>query len=212
MRIRATVLFVFALVLGVPAVGAPAPDDKPAEQTTTPYYPLKVGNTWTYKAGDTTVTVTVAKFEEISKQNCARLESSSAGGKPTLVEDVAVKADGVYRYGVADKTVEPPVKILALPPKKDETWKIDATIGTETLKGSFKSGEEAEVKVPAGTFKDVITITGADIDANGRKISMTYYFAKDFGIIKQRIKIGDAAESVVFELEKFESGKAEPGK
>ncbi len=124
---------------------------------------------------------------------------------------MAVKADGVYRYAVADKKVEPPVKILALPPKKDETWKIDAAIGTQTLKGSFKSGEAAEVKVPAGTYKDVVTVTGEDIeivDADGRKMkmSMTCYFAKDFGIIKQRIKLGDAAESV-FELERFESGK-----
>ena len=92
------------------------------------------------------------------------------------------------------------------------SWKIDAAIGTEKLKGSFKSGQEAEVKVPAGTYKDVVTVTGEDIDANGRKISMTYYFAKEVGIIKQRIKFGDAAETVTFELEKFEAGKAEPGK
>jgi hypothetical protein len=206
MTTRASVLFVLALALAVPAVAAPAADDKPAAQATTPYYPLKVGNTWTYKVGDTKVTVTVAKFEEVEKQSCARIESSSAEGKPTLVEFVAVKADGVYRYAVADKKVEPPVKILALPPKKDETWKIDAAIGTEKLKGSFKCGEEAEVKVPAGTYKDVITVTGEDIDANGRKITMTYYFAKDVGIVKQRIKFGDAAESV-FELEKFKAGE-----
>jgi hypothetical protein len=210
MRTRASVLCVLAVALGVPAVATPAADDKPADPATTPYYPLKIGNTWTYKVGDTKVAVTVAKFEKFDDQNCARIESSSAGGKPTLVEHVAVKADGLYRYAVADKKVDPPVKIMALPPKKDETWKIDAAIGAESLKGSFKTGEADEVKVPAGTYKDVVTVTGEDIETisgvEKRKLSITYYFAKDVGIIKQRIKLGDGPETV-FELEKFEPGK-----
>jgi hypothetical protein len=199
--------FLLALALAVPAAAA---DDKPADMPTTPYYPLQVGNTWTYKVDykaddDTRVTITVVKNEEFDKQPCARLETSGGRDKPRESEDVAVKADGVYRYAIGGKKVEPPVKILALPPKKDETWKIDAAVGTEKLKGSFKSEEVAEVKVPAGTYKDVVKISGHDIDANGVKLDLTYYFAKDFGIVKWVVKI-DNKESVG-ELEKFEAAK-----
>ena len=44
---------------------ARAADEKPVE---TPWYPLKVGNTWTYKAGTITMTTKVVKYEEFEKQ------------------------------------------------------------------------------------------------------------------------------------------------
>jgi hypothetical protein len=180
-----------------------AADDKPLE---TPYYPLKVGNKWTYKAGDATkITVQVTKFEEVNKQNLAVLELTGGPAKSALVEKVAVKADGVYRYVAADKEVKPELRFLALPPKKDQTWDVMAMVGPEKLKGTFKSGEMDELKVPAGTYKNVVTVTGTEFEANGQKLSMTYYFAKDVGMIKQTIKIGGT--EVVLELEEFVPGK-----
>jgi hypothetical protein len=96
---------------------------------------------------------------------------------------------------------------LKLPPKKDETWEVEAKIGAEKLKGTFKSGEVSEdVKVPAGIYKkeNVVTSGSDNLDANGQKISFTYFFAKDVGMIKQTIKI--MTQEVVIELEKYEPG------
>jgi hypothetical protein len=200
MKTLSTALFALPLVL---ALGTAArADDKPLE---TPYYPLKVGNTWTYTVGVNKVTVKVAKFEDVDKQLCARVESTTGGANPPLVELIAVKADGVYRFRAAEQTVEPPVRFLALPPMKDDSWKIDSKVGTEKLKGTFKSGELDELKVGATTYKNVVTVTGDDLDANGQKMSVIYYFAKEVGMIKQTVKIGGA--EVVLELDKFEAGK-----
>jgi hypothetical protein len=186
--------------------GARAADDKPEE---TPYYPLKVGNKWTYKSGEIKITVQVTKFEDVNKQNCAVLEMSGGNIKSPLVEKVAVTTNdgvyGVYRYVAAGQEVKPPVLVLKLPPKKDDTWKVNSMVGPEKLTGSFMTGEVAELKVLDKTYKNVVTVTGADFDANGQKLSLTYYFAKDVGMIKQTIKVGGG--DVVLELDKFEPGK-----
>ena len=114
-----------ALLVG-PAARA---QDKMAE---TPYYPLKIGNTWTYKIGDTHFTMKVVKYEEVEsegkKQTCARVEMSGSDNKVQAVEHIAVrldgKDDGVYRYMFENKKAEPPVRFLKLPPKKDDTWEV----------------------------------------------------------------------------------------
>ena len=149
----------------------------------------------------------VTKFEDVDKQTCARLEASAgnATAGDALVELIAVKADGVYRFKAADKLVGPPVRFLALPPKKGEEWQIEAKVGTEKLKGTFKPGEMEELQVGGTTYQNVVTVTCDDLDANGMKMTVVYYFAKEVGMIKQVVKI--AGQDVVLELEKFEPGK-----
>jgi hypothetical protein len=183
-----------------------------AQMAETPYYPLKIGTKWTYKIGETHFTLTVTKHEEVEseggkKQLCARIEMAGNDGKVQAVEHVAVKEDGVYRYMFENKKAEPPVKFLKLPPMKGDTWDVTAKIGAEKLSGTFKIGEVADdVKVPAGTYKkeNVVTSGSDNLDANGQKISFTYYFAKDVGMIKQTIKI--MTQEVIIELEKYEPG------
>lgn len=177
-------------------------DDKVVES---PYYPLKVGNTWYYKTGNGKYLIKVAKFEDIDKQLCVRLEMQE-DGKLRSVEHIAVKADGVYRCAFENIKAEPPVCILKLPPKKDDAWKIDTAIGTDKLKGTFKTGEVEEMTVLAGKFQKVVTVSGEDIDANGVKLNVTYYFAPNVGIIKQTMSTA-GKEAVVIELEKFEAAK-----
>ena len=204
-----------ALVLLVVIAVARGTDDKTPE---TPYYPLKVGNVWTYKIGDTKLTVKVPKFEDVDKQSCARVEMS-VGAKVVSFEHVAVKADGVYRYATDDNKTEPPLCFLKLPVKQGDEWKVASTVGamgkvTGTVgamgkvTGTFKTGEVAEdLKVAAGTYKkeDVITVTCNDLDAGGMKVKLTYYFAKGVGMVKQTITI--AGQEIVIELEKYEPAK-----
>src|SRR5262245_29025010 len=53
-------------------------DKDPTKEATTEYYPLKEGMTWTYKASDKTVTVSVAGFDKKGDPavSCARLVTS----------------------------------------------------------------------------------------------------------------------------------------
>ncbi len=194
-----------AVVLLAATAAVRGADDKTPE---TPYYPLKVGNVWTYKIGDTKLTVKVPKFEDVDKQSCARVEMS-VGAKVVSFEHVAVKADGVYRYATDDNKAEPPLCFLKLPVKQGDEWKVASTVGAMgKVTGTFKTGEVAEdLKVAAGTYKkeDVITVTCNDLDAGGMKVKLTYYFAKGVGMVKQTIAI--AGQEIVIELEKYEPAK-----
>src|SRR5579859_7646391 len=103
---RAALVLPLLLVLGPAARAADEP--KMAES---PYYPLKVGNTWLYKIGDTRFEMKVTKLEKVDEQTVARIEMS-VGGKVQAVEKVAVKDDGIYRYMFEDKKADPPVRFL----------------------------------------------------------------------------------------------------
>jgi hypothetical protein len=183
------------------ATAAAAADDLKSS----PYYPLKVGAAWSYKAGDGKFTLRVAKTEKVKDDVCARVEyvrESKAEGS----ELIAVKDDGVFRFAFDDKTAEPPLLFLKLPPKKGETWKVESKVKgktEETIKGTFKSGEE-EVKVPAGNYKCIV-VSCDDLDANGMKMAVTCYYAENVGLVKQVIEA--AGQKTVIELEKYEPAK-----
>jgi hypothetical protein len=170
----------------------------------TPYLPLQKGNTWTYKIGDKSFVLRVADHEKVGGVLCARVEMLT-DGKVQLFEHLGVTADGIYRYSISGTHLNVPIRILKLPPKKGDTWNINAKGPGETLEGKVTAGEEDEVKVPAGTYKKVVTSVCDDLKANGLECRFTYYFAEGVGIIKQKVQIG--TEMTVFELEKFEPGK-----
>ena len=170
-----------------------------------PYYPLQVGNTWHYRAGDNKFIIRVAKHEKVGDVLCARVEIV-VEGKVTSFEHVAARKEGLFRHSFEGKEVKPPVCFLRLPPAEGESWKVDSKLDGEALTGTFKEGREKRVAVPAGSFENVVVSAGQDLDANGAKVNVTYYFAEGVGMIKQVIEI--AGQKVVVELEKFERGKA----
>ena len=197
----------FCLTIALTTATVSSAQDKMRE---TPYLPLQVGNSWTYKIGDKSFILKVAEHEKVGGVLCARVEmrlvgSAGAAAKVQTFEHLAIAEDGIYRHSIGGTQLDKPVCILKLPPKKGDSWTIDAKGPGESLKGTVKAGEEAEVKVPAGTYKKVATSTCDDLDANGLKCAFTYYFAEGVGVIKQQITIG--AEKTVLELEKFEPGK-----
>lgn len=178
--------------------------DKLAE---TYYYPLRVGTAWHYKAGEVKITVRVAKHEKVGDVLCARLETTR-DGKVVGSEHLSVTSDGVYRHDLTQTdasgksvthTPKPPIRVLQLPPKKGDTWKVDTNIA----RGSF-TVEEREAKVPAGTYK-CLCVLSKDLEVNGFKPSITSYYAKDVGMVKQVIQEGSSTSEIV--LEKFEAGK-----
>jgi hypothetical protein len=188
-----------------------APKAQPAEvPKETPYYPLQVGNTWNYKLGDNRYLLRVAKYEKVGDYNCARVEMV-VEDKVASHEHLTVTNEGLVRVAYDDKRADPPLLFLKLPPAKDATWKVDSVIGKtdqapgERVTGTFTQGEEAKVKVPAGTFEGVVTCASQNLDANGLKLSFKYFFAKGTGMIKQEIDVG--GQKVIIELEKFEPAK-----
>jgi hypothetical protein len=196
-------LFV-CLLLAVSAVELAAQD----RLKETPYYPLKVGTTWHYSAGDSKFTIRVVRHEKVGAVLCALLETKRAD-KVVGSEHLAVAADGVYRHDlmVMDKTpapqvLKPPMLVLKLPPKKGDSWKIDSKGDGKTFRGSFQVGEQ-EITVPAGAYK-TFRVASQDLEVNALKPAITTYFAEGIGMVKQTIEMGDA--KIEIELEKFEAG------
>lgn len=171
----------------------------------TPYYPLKVGTRWQYKVGANSLAVKVVKHEKIGDVTCALLETSR-DDQVLAAEHIGVKADGVYRYTIGPLKPDPPFRILKLPAKVGDTWKVDTKIGVQELKGSFTVGE-AEVTVPAGKYK-TLTVASSGLESpdgagNTVKFVFKFWFAEKVGMVKQTVQIGDRPE-VVIELEKVD--------
>lgn len=168
------------------------------------YYPLKAKTKWVYKVGDQTVEVEVVGTEKVGTEDATRVVTK-VGGKEVASELYQTKADGIYRLKVKEDKIEPPVKVLALPVKKDATWKVDSKVGTQTVKGEFKvKNDKEEVTVPAGKFEAVL-VEGTDLDVAGTKTTVRQWFAKDKGIVKL-VYVIQGTESVL-ELKEHTEGK-----
>ncbi|MBI1915230.1 MAG: hypothetical protein HYS12_10905 [Planctomycetes bacterium] len=187
---------------------------EPPKEAATDYYPLKEGMTWNYKANDKKVTVSVAGFDKKGDPavSCARLVTSErkpAGEKNELIatEYVAVKEDGVYRYAFEGTEAKPPLRFLKLPvDSANKKWSFESKVGSADVKGTFTLAKEKNpVKVPAGEYKDVVSVTSEGLEIDKQKVAITYYFAAKVGMIRQVVDIGGT--KVTIELEGFEEKK-----
>jgi hypothetical protein len=172
---------------------------------TNEYFPLKAKSKWTYKVQDQTVEVVVSGTEKFNNEECTKVDTL-VNGKVVASELYAVKADGVYRVKVKDDKIEPPVKVLSTPAKKDLEWEIKSKVGNQSVSGKFKSkdtNEKVKVPAPPGEF-DTILVEGLDMDIAGTKTTVKMWFAKEIGLVKLTYKIQDT-ESVL-ELTKYEGG------
>jgi len=180
-----------------------APSGRGQQKRDESFYPLKLGSKWHYKSGEGKVVVQVAKSEDIEiirdkkkvKEKVYTLKITSGGQE--LTEQVAVLPDGVYRFSAGGKEITPPLCILRFPIKKGDTWPVDSMCNEVPFKGAFTC-DEADISVPAfkNTFRAVTT------SFKDPKMSFEYYFAPEYGIVKQRIEVGN--NKVLLELEKFE--------
>lgn len=181
--------------------GVLAQDGKQAP--TSEFFPLKAKTKWTYKVQDQVIEVVAVGAEKFGSEDCVKVDTL-VNGKVVASELYAVKADGVYRVKVKDDKIDPPIKVLALPAKKGDSWEFASKVGTQTVKGKFTVKEDKEkVETPAGKF-DAVLVEGVDLDVAGQKTTVRTWFAKDKGVVKLMYKIQDA-ESVL-ELTKIEDG------
>jgi hypothetical protein len=165
------------------------------------YFPLKPKTKWTYKVQDQIVEVAVVGPEKFGTEECVKMDTL-VNGKVVASELYAVKADGVYRVKVKDDKIDPPVKVLPLPLKKGDAWKINSKVGTQTVSGEFKIKGDEKVDTPAGKFDNVMLVEGTDLDVAGTKTTVKMWLAKDKGIVKLSYKINDAEQ--VLELKQFD--------
>jgi len=170
----------------------------------TPYYPLAVGTTWTYRDADAPgaakVVVKVAKYEKVGEVLCARVETLK-DGKATGYEHVAVTKDGVYRHTINGLRPDRPVLLLKLPPKGGDGWEVAGKLGNETFAGTVTTAEEA-VAVPAGKYPALV-VTGK-FRVGEAALASSHAFARDVGVVRVRTEV--KGQVVRLELEKFEPG------
>ena len=167
-------------------------------------FPLKMGSKWVYKVADQEVTVEVVGTEKVGNDDFIKVDTK-VGGQVKASELYSVKADGIYQAKVKDDKVEPPVKILQLPAKKGDSWKIDSKVGTQTVKGEFKlTDDKVKVKVAAGEF-DAMLVEGIDLDIAGTKTSVKTWFVPNKGIVKLSYTIQQTESTL--ELKEYTEGK-----
>jgi hypothetical protein len=197
-------------------VALPAPAQQPVPPVPgvvqpTPYYPLKKGTKWSYKAGTDVVVVEVGDTKKIGTDDATELKTS-VGGVKVGDELVAVRADGVYRLAVNGQPVVPALCFLKLPIKKGDSWAFDMKIGPpmgaaapqETLKGKFTLSEETAT-VGGKKYEKAVKVTGQDLLANGQKMNLTCWYAENVGMVKLSAELSGVPiglELVNFELPK----------
>ena len=185
------------------AVAQTAPTAPPAGD----FYPLKTGSKWTYKVGETTITVKASA----SDADGTTLDTE-VNGKAVASETIKVSPEGVFRTRINKAKIEPPVQILKLSggkATKGDKWKVDSTIQTAKVTGEFVVKDDAEkVKVPAGPngeFPNAICVEGNDFDIAGTKTTVKYWFVAGKGVVKLMYNI--QGNEAVLELKEFAEGK-----
>src|SRR5436309_1805869 len=78
------------------------------------YYPLRIGNTWQCKVGDTVVTTKVAKHEKVGDKMCALIETS-LDTRLVATEHISSGPEGIFRHTFNGARFSEPLCILKLP-------------------------------------------------------------------------------------------------
>lgn len=171
------------------------------------YYPLQVGNQWSFKVtvGDNTATATskIAKIETIDGVELARLDAI-VNGNVVATEHLRQDGKGIFRYRNNGAEISPPICLLKYPVKDKDKWEGDIKVGNDKGK-YFCETKEENVEVPAGKFEKAIKVS-IRLESKGQNVNTTYWFVKEKGFVKQTVEA--AGLSIVMELEKYEAGKA----
>jgi hypothetical protein len=229
----------FSLIARVPAQDKDKDKGKKPEKPPVPiafeYFPLSVGNQWTYKgtykAGGAKEPVGGAKepvggakepvVVRVEKQvtleappgeksdtpeKVAGFQLGTSTGDRTGTEQVAVMRDGVFRFMQNGKPIRPPLCFFKLPLVAGKSWtaewksddgkvnRREFTAGPEQPRMTMTiNGERENLEVVLITSKDAVEDS-----------SITYWFARGYGMVKQEVKIGK--NETTLELTKFKKG------
>jgi len=155
------------------------------------YYPLAVGDTWTYRMSPGTklydAQVTATRTIENTKTYAMAVEDTYSY--------LVVRNDGVYEYGQGDPSepkvavlFDPPQLVYKLPFEEDSTWNAPVLAdptekNSETVYVDGQVDGVESVTVPAGTFARCVRVTVDDPrDAPADRTDL--WFAPNVGIVK----------------------------
>ncbi len=191
-------LFCAAIMIAAassPAYAGPSPDRASPNLglDKLDHFPLKSGLCWKYKSnlGETIVRVTKEgeKYILVFQAPHVRLEQRLA-----LTEDGVVLLGGkskIYFFS-NQRTYQPPLVRLPLPPRVGRTWFWEGTelVDDEVLHSRIEGtivGEE-KVEVPAGEF-DCLKVEIETTSDDGTLTSSTQWIASGVGVVKAFIEI-----------------------
>jgi hypothetical protein len=189
-----------------------AQEKAPVQPLFQSYYPLKIGNQWTYRAGKEVWVIRVEREVpvELSRNPTKDPEKAIgyvlkiATGSGEITEQVAVLKDGVYRFSIAGKALKPPLLFFKFDLKTNPEWKVEARSDSGMLAhGKFVGGTDKITLALGGKKVELttLTITSKDFEIDDQEMSIKYWFAKDYGMVKQHLRIGD--KETTLELEDF---------
>ncbi|MBI3822538.1 MAG: hypothetical protein HY289_07650 [Planctomycetes bacterium] len=197
------------------------------ESAADPFYPVKVGNVWTYRATDLKApqpkpdakrTIIEVEREEkytykevggdgkdVEKSLPGFMLKQSNGDKVQRVH-VYVTRDGVYQASVAGRSISPPLLLLKSTVKfSGETWPWDSTSGTTAVKGTCTIRSE-NVRVPYKKEEMPARVVLFTNDKAGDdRHEVETWFVPNVGMVKQRIAAKNHA--TLLELESFVRAK-----
>ena len=190
-----------ATPVAAPAPAAPVPPGA-APVATSDYYPLKVGNQWTYRIDEQrTLTMRVDKFE-----NGEATINTVAGNRTVATDTIKVKPDGIYRIKINNLAITPEIKILALPVKKDTTWDVNSSVQEKKIVGKLTIKEEkVKIKLKDGKEYECVEVDGPDFKVDAATIKIKQWFCPGKGIVKLSYETGP--QEAVLELSEFTEGK-----
>ncbi len=176
------------LTLLAAACATTSPTGSSATGHAADYYPLAVGNTWTYRAADHEQTIAIVE------KGADGFYVDNLGGH------FAPRADGVFdgqRFLLQEPLVVEHSWVAMPRGQPRESYRISAV--------------DAVVTVPAGTFNDCIQVDTEQVVSDG-KLLVTWSYAKGVGMVKmeQRHQQGSTPPQagVVVELLSFKAGAA----
>jgi hypothetical protein len=176
------------------------------------FYPLKVGQKWTYQVTDLkapqqapdakrNVVIEVEREEpyvrpKMTTKDGKELEEkkftgyilkSTSGGKVTRDHVVAME-DGIYRVHAAETQISPPLPFIKWPNIfQAKAWEANATSGNTTIKATFTPKLE-DVKLNTGEATKLLTVSYRDHQPGGDRVEIDYYFLPGIGMYQQRVK------------------------
>ncbi len=132
-----------------------------------PFYRFPKGTVWTYRQvqGDTASKVVLTVVDEAEGKVVVESKEYTEEGKEPKVKTLAwAMEDGFLCWGeFKEGKIVAPLRVFKPGSKKGDTWKSPVAGGQAEL--DVVHGGEAEVKVPAGTYRDAVQVAfrfGAD--------------------------------------------------
>jgi hypothetical protein len=157
-------LFAFSVVACATAGVAPARHEPPPPSPVATYFPLAVGNAWTYET----------RFGQRVETNTVSIVSAEGGvftdsrNNRLVLDDEGLRDERRY--------------LLRAPLAVGTTWKSIVDVGkTETYE---IADTHATVTVPAGTFEDVILVRGRSRVDAGTELSVEWAYAPGVGLVR----------------------------